>query len=109
MSATIIAPHLDAAQHLLIKELLIRGFETKLIASVASCGVRAVQRIRLEFEKPTPRTNRVGHRGRITLPMRKVLCYKLIEQPYLYRCEMAAFLYRKFGKRVSERSIGRTL
>jgi transposase len=41
--------------------------------------------------------------------MRKALCDKLIEQPYLYRCETADFLYRRFGKRISERSIGRTL
>jgi hypothetical protein len=39
----------------------------------------------------------------------QALCDKLIEQPYLYRCEMADFLYRRFRTRVSERSIGRTL
>ena len=41
-------PHMDTAQHLLIKTLLIRGFETKLIASAASCSVRTVQKIRLK-------------------------------------------------------------
>jgi hypothetical protein len=54
------APQLDAAQHILIKTLLKEGFETKLIASEASCSVRAVQRIRQQSEMPTPRTNRVG-------------------------------------------------
>ena len=106
------APQLDAAQHILIKTLLTKGFETKLIASEASCSVRAVQRIRLkrqQFEMPTPRTNRVGRRSCITSPMQKALCDILIEQPYLYRCEMADFLYRRFRKRISERSIGRTL
>ena len=51
MSATIMAPHLDASQHLLIKTLLMRGFEAKLIASEASCSVHAVQRIRLKFKR----------------------------------------------------------
>jgi hypothetical protein len=35
-------PQLDAAKYILIKVLLKEGFETKLIASVASCCVRAV-------------------------------------------------------------------
>src|SRR5271167_4371829 len=106
------APQLDAAQHILIKTLLKEGFETELIASEASCSVRAVQRIRLkrqQFEMPNPRTNRVGRRSCITPPMRKALYDILIEQPYLYRCEMADFLYRKFRRRISERSVGRTL
>jgi hypothetical protein len=112
LSAKIMAPQLDAAQHILIKALLKEGFETKLIASEASCSVRAIQRIRLkrqQFEMPNPRTNRVGHRSCITPPMRKVLYDILIEQPYLYRCEMADFLYRRFRRRISERSVGRTL
>jgi hypothetical protein len=68
----IMAPQLDAAQHILIETLLKEGFETKLIASEASCSVRAVQRIRRKrqlFEMPTPRTNRVGRRSCITSPM----------------------------------------
>jgi hypothetical protein len=32
------APQFDAAQHILIKALLKEGFETKLIASQASCA-----------------------------------------------------------------------
>jgi hypothetical protein len=50
------APQLDAAQHILTKALLKEVFETELIASEASCSVRAVQRIRLkrqQFEMPT--------------------------------------------------------
>lgn len=110
VSATIMAPQLDAAKHILIKALLEKGFETKLIASVASCSVRAVQRIRLkQFEMPTQGTNRVSRRSCITPAMRNALYNLLIEQPYLYRCEMAGFLYRKFRKRISERSIGRFL
>ena len=58
---------------------------------------------------PTPRTNRVGRCNCITSPMQKALCDILIERSYLYRCEMADFLYRRFRKRISERSIGRTL
>ena len=106
------APQLDAAQHILIETLLKEGVDTKLIASEASCSVRAVQRIRLKrhlSEMSTPRINCVGRRSCITSPMQGALCDKLIEQSYLYRCEMADFLYRRFGKRVSERSIGRTL
>jgi hypothetical protein len=106
------APQPDAAQYILIETLLKEGFETKLIASEASYSVRAVQRIRLkrqQFEMPNPRTNRVGRRSCITSPMRGALCDKLIEQSYLCRYEMADFLYRRFGKRISERSIGRTL
>jgi hypothetical protein len=68
------------------------------------------QRIRLkQFEMPTPGTNRVGRHSRITPAIEKAPCDILIEQPYLYRYEMADFLYRKFRKRVSERSIGRFL
>jgi hypothetical protein len=81
--SAIMAPQLDAAQHILIKTLLKEGFETKLIATEASCSVRAVQRIRLkrqQSEMPTtPRTNRAGRRNCITLPMQKALCDKLIE------------------------------
>ena len=91
-SATTMAPPLDDATHILIETLLKQGFENKLIASEASCSVRAVQRIRLkrqQSEMPTPRTNRVGRRSYITSPMQKALCNILIEKPYLYRCEIA--------------------
>jgi len=102
------APQLDAAQHVLIKSLLKEKFETKLIASEASCSVRAVQRIRLQqFEMPTTRTNRVDRRSCITLHMRKALCDRLIKRPIQF--EIADFLYRRFCKRISERSIGRYL
>ena len=106
VSATIMAPQLDAAQHILIKALLKEEFETKLIASEALHSMRAVQRIRLkrqQFEMPTLRTNRVGRRSCITSHMQKALC------DVLYRCEMADFIYSRFCKRISERSIGRTL
>jgi hypothetical protein len=102
------APQLDAVQLILIKSLLKELLKTKLIASEASCSVRAVQRIRLkrqQFEMPgTPRENRVGRRSCITSPIQGALCDKIIEQPYLYRCKMADFLYRRYGKRISERS-----
>jgi hypothetical protein len=107
-----LAPQLDAAQHILINTLLKEGLETKLIASEASCSVRAVQRIRLkrqQFEMPTTRTNRIGCCSYITSPMQKALRDILIERPYLYRCEMADFLYRRFRKMISERSISQTL
>jgi hypothetical protein len=107
--SAIMAPQPSAAQHILIKSLLEEGFENKPIASEASCRVRAVQRIRLkQFELPTPRTNRVGRRSCVS-PMQKALCEILIEQPYPYRCEMADSLYRRFCKRISDRSIGRIL
>ena len=106
------APQLDEAQRVLIKTLLTEGFETKLIASNASCTPRTVQRIRLETqqpEMPTRKRDRVGRRSHITPLLQKALRDLLIEQPYMYRCEMGDFLYRKFGTRISERSIGRTL
>ena len=106
------APQLDAAQHILIETLLKEGFETKLIASEASCSMRAVQRTRLkiqQFEMLTLRTNRIGRRSCITSHMQKALYDILMEQPYLYRCEMADFLYCRFRKRLSERSISRFL
>ena len=110
VSSTTMAPQLDAAQHILIETLLKEEFETKLIALKASCSVRAVQRIRLkrqQFEMPTPRTNRVGRRSCITSPMQGALCDKLIEQSYLYRCEMADFsivdLVKEYRK---DRSVG---
>jgi hypothetical protein len=100
--------------HVLINALLKEGFETKLIATKASCRVRAVQRIRLKRQQqsdmPTPqRTKTVGCRSCITPPMQEALCDLLIKQPYLYRYKMADFLYRSFRKRISERSIGQTL
>ena len=110
--ATIMAPQLDAAQHILVEILLSGGFETKLVASEASCSVRTVQRIRRnrqQLEMSTSRPNRVGRRSCITALMGKALYDILIEQPYLYRCEMIDFLYRRFRKRVSKRSIGRFL
>jgi hypothetical protein len=106
------APQLDVAQHILIKTLLKEEFEAKLIASEASCSVRAVQRIRLkrqQFEMPNLRTNRVSRHSCITSPMQKAFCDILIERPYLYRCEIADFLYRRFRKRISERLISQTL
>ena len=71
--ATIMAPQLDAAKHILIEVLLEEGFETKLLASVASCSVRAIQRIRLkQFEMPIQGPKRAGRRRRITAAMEKV-------------------------------------
>jgi hypothetical protein len=104
VSSTIMAPPLNAAQHILIKTLLKEGFGTELIATKASCSIRAVQRIhrkRQQPEMPTPRTNHVGRRSCITLPMKKALLDTLTEQPYLYRCEMADFLSRRFRRKIS--------
>ena len=106
------APQLNAAQHILINTLLNKGFETELIVSEASCSARAVQRIcpkRQLSEIPNPRTKRVGRRSSIASPMKKAFFDTLTEQPYLYRCEMADFFYRRLRKRISERSIGRIL
>lgn len=105
-------PQLDAATHILIESLLKEEFETKLIALEASCSVRIAQRERRkrhQSEMPTPRTNRAGRRSCITPTMQEALFDILIKQPYLYRCEMAGLFYRRFRKKVSERSIGRTL
>ena len=96
-------PQLDAVQYLLIKALLKKGFETKLIASEASCSVCAI------YRNATLGTHSVGRRSRITLPMRKALCDILVERPYLYRCEIVDLLSCRFHKRISERSLGRTL
>jgi hypothetical protein len=50
------------AEHILVKALLKEGFETKLIASVALCSVRAVQRIRLKRQqlKCAPQEQTIG-------------------------------------------------
>ena len=106
------APPLDAAQYILIETLLKEGFENKLIASKATCSIRAVQRIRLgrnHNEIPTPSINHVGRRSCITSPMKKALFNTLTEQPYLYRCEMADLLYRRYYRKISEQSISRIL
>lgn len=111
VSSTIMAPPLDDAQHILIETLLKQGFENKLIASKAKCSERAVQRIhrkRQQPEMPTPRAKR-GCRSCITSPMKKAFFDTLTEQSDLYRCEMADFFYRRFGRNLSERSIGRIL
>lgn len=55
---------------------------------------------------PPPRATSVGRRSRITLPIRKAHCDMPIKQPYLYRCDVVDLLYRKFHRRVSERTIG---
>jgi transposase len=109
--SAIMAPQLNAAQHILINTLLKEGFETKLIASETSCSAHAVQRIRLkrqQSEMPTSRTKR-GRRSCVTSPMKKAFFDTLTEQPYLYRCEMADFFYRRFRRKISERSVGRIL
>jgi transposase len=106
------APQLDAAQRVLIKTLLTEGFQTRIIASKALCSVRAVQRIRLETEQsemPSQRLPRAGRHSCLTSTMQKALRDILTKQSYLYRFEMADALLRKFGKKLSERSIGRTL
>ncbi|KAF6808439.1 hypothetical protein CPLU01_15672 [Colletotrichum plurivorum] len=45
----------------------------------------------------------------MTARIQRALCDMLIKHPYMYRSEMADSLYRHFGTRISERSIGRTL
>jgi hypothetical protein len=112
VSSTAMPPQLDAERHILIESLLKQGFENKLIASKALCSIRTVQRERRkrqQLEMLTPRTNHVGRLSCITSSMQKALLNVLIKQPYLYRCEMADFFYRRFRRRVSERSIGRIL
>ena len=104
------APQLDAAHRLLVKTLLQKGFDTKLIASKALCSVRTVQRIRQErHEMTTRRTASRGRRSCITAPMQEAIRNTLAERSNMYRSEMASFLYRKFKKPISERSISRTL
>lgn len=105
------APQLDLARRVLVESMVERGFNTNTIALHASCNRRTVQRIRSERHRsmPTRRTARAGRRSCISPAMQKALCDKLSELPDLYRSEMADFLYSAFGKRVSERSIGRTL
>jgi hypothetical protein len=76
VAATIMAPQLDAAQRILIRTLLTEGFETSLIASKASCSLRAVQRNRLESqqsEMPTRKTARAGRRSCMTPTMHRAL------------------------------------
>jgi hypothetical protein len=112
VSSTTMPPQLDAATHVLIESLLKEEFETKLIALEASCSLRTAQRERRkrnQSEMPTPRTNRAGRYSYITSSMQEALLNKLIKKPYLYRCEIADFFYRRFRQRVSERSIGRLL
>jgi hypothetical protein len=81
--SAIIAPQLNAAQHILIKTLLKEGFETKLIATEVLCSVRAVQRIRLkrqqsEMSRKLPQEQNASAVGScITLPMQKALCNRL--------------------------------
>lgn len=72
--------------HVLIESLLIKGFETKLIASEALCTPRAVQRIRLEtqrFEMPTRKRARIGRPSRVTPALKRALRDLLTEQPYV--------------------------
>src|SRR6266566_4721092 len=73
VSATIMAPQLDAVQHILIETMLTKGFKNNLIASGALFTPRTVQRIRRErqqSEKSTRTTARVGRRSRMTPDMR---------------------------------------
>ena len=55
VSSTTIAPQLDAAQHVLIETLLKEGFETKLIASEASCSVQRARRSENPFKETVVR------------------------------------------------------
>lgn len=105
------APQLDAAQHALIETLLKQEFGPQLIASKALCSLCTVEKIclgRLDSEMPTRQTAQAGRRCRMTTCIQKALCDVLNKQPYMYRCEMVDFLFRHFGARIWERSIGRT-
>ena len=104
------APQLELAQRSLVKTLLINRFPSRVIAKNARCSVRAVQRIRLEHDTammPTPKKSPRGRRSCITSAMQEALCEALTERPDMYRSDMVDFLREKFGRKVSERSIGR--
>ncbi|KAI1839588.1 hypothetical protein JX266_014202, partial [Neoarthrinium moseri] len=106
------APQLESWRRDLIKSMIKLDFDNKVIASEASCNVRTVQRIRLEKAGPrmtSANRTTAGRRSSITAPMRKALCDILTERPDMYRSELVEFLDDKFGIKVSERSIGRTL
>lgn len=60
-------------------------------------------------EMPRPFGNRVGRRGRISEPMRKLIADLLDEKPDLYRDELDGILEDEFASRVSRRSLGRAL
>jgi hypothetical protein len=109
--SAVMAPQLNAAQHDLINSLLKQGFESKLIAAEASCSSRAVQRIRKrqQSEMPNLATKRVSRRSCITSLMKKAFFDMLTEEPNLYQCEMVDFFYRRFRKKISERSVSRIL
>jgi hypothetical protein len=57
---------------------------------------------------PTPRTKR-GRRSYISSPIKRTFFDTLTKQPYLYRCEIADPLYRRYYRKILERSIGRIL
>lgn len=106
------APPLDAERRGLVESMLDKGFDNRTIKSEALCSIRAVQRIRREREtprRPTTTRSHAGRRSRITAPMQAALRNILTEQPDLYRDELVEYFYREFGRRVSERSIGRAL
>lgn len=101
------APQLDAAQYALIKNLFKQKFEPQLIASKASCSLRTVEKICLErpdSDMPTQQTAQVGRCCCMIIRMQKALYDVLIKQLYMYRCEIADFLFRQFGARISEQS-----
>jgi transposase len=105
-------PQLDFLQRNQIKSMLKLGYTNRIIASDASCSIRAVQRIRLKREASDTLTTiraRVGRRSSITPTMRKALRYILTERPDMYRDELIDFINKNFGKRVSERAIGQSL
>ena len=100
--SVIMAPQLNTAQHILIENLLKARFETKLIASEASCS-RARRPENPSEETSSPKCPPTPHeqtvKAALHRPCRKSLCDVLVEQPDLYRCGMADFLYRRFRKK----------
>lgn len=105
------APNLAESQHHLIRDMLLGGSLTQVeMTNFAGCSDRTIRNVGTNmrlFSKTKAPANGAGRQRLVTPPMLAALCDRLIEEPGLYRDEMAVFLFDEFD--VSLSSISRAL
>lgn len=107
------ATNLGAAQHELIRDMILDGSCTyPQIAAAAECSRDAVKAISANlrrFGSTTAPRNGGGRRRSVTPTMLQVLSEHLLEKPDQYLDKMVVFLWDEFEILVSQSTISRSL
>lgn len=112
MAVPRMAPNFPESSHEMIRDMIISKFENVEIAKAVGCSPNTVRNVRLNLHvygntKAPP--NGGGRKRSITPPMLDALREYLQEKPGSYQYEMANFLHKEYGVRVTTSSIGRAL